>query len=163
MPFLNRGQFVFALILLACAIASAQAPPEQKVCAVLAQDDVQPPGLLQLVELNVGQLAAVSLVERQEVEKLLREQQLTALGAGSVRDRIALGRMLRADVLVLLRVRQEPVEGIEVVVAETSQGLRLLHRMVPLEGGLEAAADAVTKLTGDGLAKAREKERQVYA
>jgi hypothetical protein len=118
---------LFAVLVVACRTAASQVTTEPEVCAVLARGDAQPPGLLQLVEFKTGQLPGVSLVERQEVAKVLREQQLAAMGAERVRDRMALGRLLRADVLVLLDVRHEPVKGIEVVVADTSRGVRLVH------------------------------------
>src|SRR5215218_11066379 len=99
MLFPNRA--LIPLVVLVCSVAGAQVTPEPKVCAVLARGDAQAPGLLQLVELKTAQLPAVSLVERQEVQKVLREQQLAAaMGAESVRDRVAMGRLLRADVLV---------------------------------------------------------------
>lgn len=136
--------------------------------------------LVPLVEAELGRLAAAGklvLVERREVEQVLREQELAALfGAEGVGRRIEVGALLRADVLVLLRARAVPAdpaagaeEGAkgpvaEVVVCETSTGLRLETGAIgPGADGEAPVAAAATEVVERGLGELAEPVREICA
>ena len=73
-----------------------------------------------------GQRPATALVERNEIDKVLGEQELQALlVADAPGKRAALGKMLKADLLIFLAERQKPKPHLMVVVCETARGLRL--------------------------------------
>ena len=113
------------------AIAGPQATTEM-VCAVI-------PGTGSDIEKNVADalerpLSAVNgvrLVNRAELKAVLTEQLLSAaMAAEGISSRLQLGRMVKADVLILLRERKVKTDEdeqviLDLVVAETRRGLRL--------------------------------------
>jgi len=75
----------------------------------------------------------LELVERAELEKLAHEQNLSgAFSAEGSADRLKIGRMLRADALVLTKI-SGPVERreLELIVAECQCGARLDRQILP--------------------------------
>ena len=104
-------------------------------CAVLA-DGVSP--LQSLLEAGLLESKKASWLERDQIEAVLKEQSLqAAFGADATSKRTAIGKLLKADLLVLMR----PIENLaslapgtspslELVVCETSQGLRLCRELV---------------------------------
>jgi len=75
----------------------------------------------------------LELVERAELEKLSHEQELSgAFSAEGSADRLKIGRMLRADALVLAKIGG-PAEGreLELIVAECNCGARLDRQTLP--------------------------------
>ena len=99
-----------------------------------------------LLEARLLAEPGLTLVERADVEKALKEQELqAAFGPQGVGSRVKLGAVLKADVLVLVRKAagaKEPT--LDVVVCETAGGLRLIRQAVPVTA--DAAADAAALL-----------------
>src|SRR4051794_17942554 len=108
-----------ALGLTVCASlgASAAAPS----CALLDPDKAPRVALL---EAKLIADASATWVERADVDKILKEQKLqAAFGPQGVGDRVKLGKLLKADMLVMVRLIKVPQEALEVVVSETAGGL----------------------------------------
>jgi len=80
-------------------------------------------------------------LERGAIEAILRERQLEGLTeAAAGRQRAELGKLLKADLLILLRHVKEPKEHVQLVICETRRGLRLaVHRAMR---STDAEADA---------------------
>ncbi len=101
------------------------------VCAIIADQAVQEEylALIGLLEAKLSGDGKLRLVERNEIDKVLKEQELgAAFAAEGIGRRIKLGALLKADLLVFLRERQgkeKDAKAIEVAVAETRQGVRL--------------------------------------
>src|SRR5688500_15009436 len=107
------------LIVLSAVARAAQEPPAvagvndapSLRCAVLVVGEGGGLGsspLTELLEVELAGRGGLTLVERGAIREVLGEQQLAeAMGAGQTARRAALGRLLRADLLVLLR----PGEG----------------------------------------------------
>ncbi|MBW3600098.1 MAG: hypothetical protein KY475_22850, partial [Planctomycetes bacterium] len=106
-------------------------------------------------------------LERSELEKVLAERELAALSAaGGVRDRVALGETLKADVLVILQTRRNEKDKqnyADVVAAETAAGLRLVAQSVLLGRDAAADADAVAGLVEQALQRRKEEITHVFA
>ncbi|MBN1506183.1 MAG: hypothetical protein JW955_05030 [Sedimentisphaerales bacterium] len=106
--------------------------PDVPVCAIIADQAVQEEylALIGLLEAKLSGNGKLRLVERNEIDKVLKEQELgAAFAAEGVGRRIKLGALLKADLLVFLRERQgkeKDAKAIEVAVAETRRGLRLV-------------------------------------
>ncbi len=93
---------------------------------VIATKTANAQNLASLLELRLAQRPATALVERSEIDKVLGEQELQALlVADAPGKRAALGKMLKADLLIFLAERQKPKPHLMVVVCETARGLRL--------------------------------------
>ncbi len=155
------------------AVESAEASAAQaqdKAAPKCAFIDAPKSALTALVEAKLLQDTQRAWLERTEIEKIVAEQQLqAAFGAAAGPDRVRLGRLLKADVLVLLRTGQKRLDGrrqqawAEVVAAETAGGLRLLARTLVLSGDTEADASSLARTIGQGLAKYGQQIRDVYA
>lgn len=83
---------------LLCAIATP-AWAQNTSLAVVATDRTLDP-LADLLTVELSKQAGVTLLERGEVNRILREQQLTAFGGSNY---VTLGQLLRADGVIALR------------------------------------------------------------
>jgi WD40 repeat protein len=139
--------------------AAPSSPPR---CALI---DVDQSPVAALAEARLLDDAEGIWLERNEIAKILAEQQLqAAFGADAGPNRVALGRLLKADVLALLRTGvKEKQPYAELVVAETAGGLRILARSIPLSDDAESDADALVALIDEALGKHGETIREVYA
>lgn len=105
-------------------------------------------------------------LERSETEKALTNQKelQLAFDAEGVRQRAALGRSLKADVVVLLRTTAAGKrKNAELVVAETAGGLRLLIRRMACSDNPESDARLLAAWIDEALKKYGETIREVYA
>jgi len=126
--------------------------------------------VIPLLEAQLDGEKSLQLLERTEIARLLKEQQLSGLlSPENGKDRVAMGKMLHADLLFLLQAVErpgadgKPVRGIEVVVSETRQGLRLLSASRPQTEDAEADAEALAGLLQRGLRKAQEPIAEICA
>ena len=137
-----------------------------------------------LLEARLAEGRLVTPVERADFDRLLKEQQLSAaFGPEGGGRRVALGRLLKAELLVFLRpaatkadlTQADPanpavpaIEGpsdgaVEVVVSETTTGLRLFASPLPLSADAEADARSIAEVVGSVLGKYRQRIRAIYA
>ena len=88
---------------------------------VIATKTTNAQNLASLLEIRLAERPATALVERNEIDKVLGEQELQALlVADAPGKRAALGKMLKADMLIFLAERQEPKPHLMVVVCESA-------------------------------------------
>ncbi|MEI8373537.1 MAG: hypothetical protein WCJ35_11985 [Planctomycetota bacterium] len=138
---------IFALFLGGRAVA------EPRV-AVIGSPSAGVEKLLPLVELRLAKQPGLALLEREKISEVFREQELSALTAAEgTAKRVALGKLLKADVLVVLRGEEKPIPHAWVVICETRQGLRLCNQPVECGTKVEDRAEAVLKLVERALAK----------
>src|SRR4051794_7901824 len=105
------------LLALAAAPAAGQARPAP-TCAILA-DPARPSPVVPLLEARLLAMEGVTFTERAEIDAVLREEQLQALlGPEAGRQRASAGRVLKAELLILLRAAAQDQEppALEVVV-----------------------------------------------
>ena len=128
--------------------------------AVIGSQTAAVEKLVPLVELRLGQDKNVTLLERENIKDILREQELQALmTAEGTGKRVALGKLLKADLLVLIQEESEPEPHARVVICECNQGLRLCNQPVEFAKTIEADVDAVSRL----VEKAVEKRKKPIA
>ncbi|MGL6094623.1 MAG: hypothetical protein ACRC7O_02325, partial [Fimbriiglobus sp.] len=146
-------------VLLALAGAPAAAGP---VVAVLDPDKNPRVALLEAELLADPYLTHV---DRAVIEQTLKEQQLQAsFGPQGVGERVRLGAVLKADVLILVRVARGAKEPtLDVVVSETAGGLRLLARPVPTTANPAADVGGLAEIVRTGLRTYSGKNRDVIA
>jgi hypothetical protein len=140
------------------AASSPSKPGPALTCAVLADraSGLGESPLVALVEARLAQQKGLTLLERGRIDELLKEQELeAALGADAGARRVALGRLLKVDVLVMFsRVKQGKGRVPQVIICETKAGIRLRVETLPSDkDDDEARADAVAAW----CAQAREK------
>lgn len=172
-------KFIFTLLLVletlgVDAVGDTAAPPDPvpmasptPVCAIIADKalDLHASPLVALLEASLSEDEKLSLVERMEIDRVLQEQQLQLLfsAEGGV-ERVALGRLLKADLLVLLQAgEKESARYVDVIVSETEGGLRFLVWTVVWADDPQAEAEAVHALVERGLAKYGEKITEICA
>ena len=110
----------------------ATGPEPQRHRPTTAFLDLDGSPLARLLEQRLLVSTPAAWLERNRLDELLREQKLQGLvDAAATRRRVSIGKLLKADLLVLLRHLETPKEHVQLVVCETSRGLRLaVHRVV---------------------------------
>jgi len=132
------------------------------VCGLLDPEKAPQAALL---EAKLIATPGTTWVERADIDKVLQEQKLQALfSPQGVGDRVKLGKLLKTDLLVMVR----PVKGVkepvmELVVSETVTGLRLILRSVPVTGSADADVAALLAAARDGLRRHGETITEVVA
>ncbi len=141
---------------------SSVAPGAGPVCALLDPEKAPRAALL---EAKLLADPGATWVERAGIDKVLKEQKLqAAFGPQGVGDRVKLGQLLKAEVLVLVRpVKDAKEPALEVVVSETAGGLRVLVRAVAVTKDADADAAALLAAVKDGLRKHGEKVTEIVA
>src|SRR5688500_1283233 len=156
-----------ALRMAAAAPATSPAGPRQPVCAILIDPggDVEQRAPALLLEAELTQGGGLRTVERDAIQQIVKEQELQQLfGSDAGPRRQALGQLLKADLLVLLRCANgnEDRPVVQLVVSETSRGLRLCN--VSLDpAAASGGGDAARRLIDAAITKWREGVDEVYA
>lgn len=156
----HPGQAMSRLLIALCVLltcAAAHADVLAKRWAILASPAVRESGVSDLLFANLAQ-QELELVEREELDKLLQEIELSQLsGPHGTRLRLQLGPQLKADGLILLSLKQpsDQPQRLKLVICETTFGARLKveYRPWPASAPKELSAD---------LAKVLDETRQHY-
>jgi tetratricopeptide (TPR) repeat protein len=150
------------LALFVALVLPSVAPAAGPTCALLDPEKTPRAALL---EAKLLAEPGATWVERAGIDAVLKEQKLqAAFSPQGVGERVKLGRLLKADVLVMIRpVRSAEGQVIEVVVCETASGLRLLRRAVPETKNANEDVAALRAAARDGIARHAEKIEQVVA
>ena len=154
------GWRVIALGVLAIAPLYARAgePSEAKgaedvslrTWAVLSSN-VPDAALSDLANAELAGIDGIQLVEREKLESITDERIRGLLLSADIAERPKLGKMLKADALVLLSTEsREGAPILRIVIVECAYGTRLSTVVLPYrEDGLETAAKAVKKAVLD--------------
>ena len=155
---MRRIQIAVLLVMLFAVRTEAAVP----VCALL--DPEQTPRAAMLEAKLLADTGA-TWVERGNIAVVLKEQKLQAMFAPQgVSDRVKLGKLLKADVLVMVRPVKDAKEvALEVVVSETAGGLRLLVRSVPVTKDADVDVAALLAAVRAGIKKHGETIKEVVA
>ncbi len=117
--------FLFAMLFVPSVVLSEE---RSFVCAVLptpgGEASVE---MADVLESELADTEGITLLNRDHMEELITERILiSAFKAEGVKQRVELGRMLKADLLVFLYERKgQKNQMIELAIAETRQGLRV--------------------------------------
>ncbi len=163
--FLKVGlrQFVVGLLVGLLTLFAAGRLDAAVRVALLQTDLKQSGDIVSLVEASLTAAGKVTLVERQQVEKILHEQDLqTVLGADAVVGRAAMGKLLQADLLVFIQPHEKPELSLGVVISETHHGLRLIRQAIPCKDS-QSAATALQTLIDAAVEKQSRAIREVFA
>lgn len=138
--------FAFALLTVAPTRAAATR------VALLASDDrdSRVAGILSVAETELTGQANIALVERGQIEQVVREQQLSRTGLIDSDQAVKVGQILAADVLASIEPDQN-AKGVGMVVFDASTGIRLLDEAVTAPTDSELAkliANGVTLALG---------------
>jgi hypothetical protein len=143
-------------------VGALPASSEATTCAVIAEHGSEPAlAVAAILEQRLSRSEAFKLLERADFAALVREQELgEAFTSAGVEDRAKLGRLIKADLLVLIADHKATVQttasspaqsvagrkSLEFVVAETNRGLRLATSIELFEPDhLEGLADRYVK------------------
>jgi hypothetical protein len=113
--------------------------------AVLTTTGLPLANLGDLVTAALGAEPGVELVERDQIEAVLRELELaTVLGADAPGERLKLGALLHADLLVLLGPESDAgTRYVRLVICDTRVGARLTQDRLTPDDGPEALTAAI--------------------
>lgn len=133
----TRGRAACVVAAFMLLIAGTLVEAGQTCAVITASDGVAERGVADLLEMRLAADEAFTLVDRANLKAVLTEQTLSAaFSAEGVGARVKLGRLIKADLLVLLRERKgEKATAIDIAVASTDRGLRLASDVVPWEPG----------------------------
>jgi hypothetical protein len=133
--------------------------------ALLAPLEDQPAtNIVALLNVALSGKAGVSMVERQQLDQVLHEQELAnCMNDSGVAQRLKLGRLLRADLLVFVKSFDKPVPHLQVVVSETRQGLRLLVDVAALTSDPDTDARTVGQKLDAAIVRSTQPIRQIVA
>jgi hypothetical protein len=163
-----QGPAPHAIALLLClagglpGMAAGEPKAVTPMCAFLNPERA-PRG--DLLEAKLLAEPGAAWVERAGIEKVLKEQAIqAAFGPQGGADRAQLGKLLKADLLVLVRsVKKTEAAALDVVVCDTAHGLRLTVRAVPVTKDVDADVAALREVVRAGLKKFQEAIREVVA
>ena len=155
---MRRCITAFAFAVFTSSVASGAGP----VCALLDPEKAPRAALL---EAKLLADANATWVERAGIDAVLKEQKLQALfSPQGVGERVKLGKLLKAELLVLVRsVKGAEVPTLELVVGETTGGLRLMVRAVPVTKDADADVAALLAAVREGVKKHGEKVTEIVA
>ena len=157
------GRVVPGIAIWLSAISAATPLVAATRVALLQTNPKQSSDVAALVEVKLSASDKISVVERQQVEKILQEQQLQkVLSADAVGGRAFLGELLQADLLVFIQPQVQPESLLNVVISETHEGLRLVRAPVSRTDAGKAA-DSITRLIHLAIEKQSQKPRRIFA
>lgn len=153
------------------------APPKAAPTCALIDFDRSP--LVAVLEAKLLSDVEATWLERNAIDEVVKEQELQALftpegGA----QRSALGKLLKADLLILVRDApppppgksakvptpgDKPVKAIDLAVTETGRGLRLSSRSVPRSDDAEADVEILVQLVREAIAKYAKQVTEIYS
>jgi hypothetical protein len=147
----------------------APASDSDRTCALVVENSVVLKGspLVGLLEVGLFE-SGLSMVDRDTIDKAISEQVLAAsLGPSAVAERMKLGHVLNADVLVLVKAEAAlpgapAVPRARLIVCDAASGIRTLVRDVPLEAKNAAAAKEWVALVV-GAARVKDHARELCA
>ena len=109
-PFRSLPFAMWRVLTVACGLVQlscCQGYAETRV-AVIASRSPGVEKLAPLLELELGKKQGIVLLEREHIKEVVREQELQALAAAEgTSKRIGLGKLLKADLLILLREQED--------------------------------------------------------
>lgn len=132
--------------------------------AVLSVESPALANVATFLELKLLDLPDTVALERATVGEVLKEQRLQgAFSAEAADQRVALGKILKSDVLVLLQAVETPKPHASLVMFETKRGLRLLVQSFEVTANAEADAKAILPSVELALERARSEVREIVA
>lgn len=163
---MNCGRLCGLAVLLAAALltgaAAVRAAGSGEPTAAFLDISRKPIGAL--VEQRLLECRKAVWLERTEIEEILQERTISSLfGPAACSERAEVGRILKADLLILLQHVAEPAEYAKLVVCETAGGLRLASHSVPLSEKTVQNAEQLAALAVEGIGKHGEKVREICA
>ena len=147
---------IFSLLPFSALSAEEKQAPRLAVLTG-ANDTAQP--MASLLEVQLSAHASYQVLERDSISEIIKEWDLAMLSAAeSVSKRAEIGRLLKADVLVMLSERTKPTPCLDLVVSETTRGLRLRKASFPkshdqelMIGSIKIEIDAAINKRAEGL------------
>lgn len=132
-----------------CAILSPAAGPELPVVSMLQSE--------------LAGRSQIRLVERDQIRAILQEQQMSSLfTADGTSQRFKLGQLLKADLLICLR-QLKPDAPLQIVVCQSSSGLRLLNESVALPTNSSEIVTALMRQIDSATEKLRKGANEICA
>ncbi len=155
---MNQTRLILVFLLLLFSLSCLTARGEERAYtrwAIISSPEIKETGLADILFVKALEIKGIDLVERDEIDAVLKEMEVSALSAVGVSERVKLGERLQADALAIISIhRERKREGekdversyVKLVLADCHYGARLKMDVLPDEGSLETKADRVTEI-----------------
>jgi hypothetical protein len=162
---MQPARLCLAALVLTSLLAASNAHAALDTWAVLSSTKAETSNLADLVTVALSQDTTLRLVERRRILEVAKELALsTLLGSEGAGERNRLGRLLKADALVILG--EETLDGkecVRLVIADTQCGARLrTDYFLPEAGAGPALADAIRGRVQETRARFADGIRSVF-
>jgi hypothetical protein len=168
----NKLVLLLTILLMVGATPARKALGAAPTGAVLADNtfglDASP--VMALLEARLSEQNDIRLVERTEIARILQEQKLSLLfGPEGGPDRVQAGKILKSDLLFLLRATERPgtdghpIRSIDLAVSETTRGIRVMMSSVPWTNDAEKDAFLLAEQISRGIRKSRQPFHDICA
>lgn len=128
----SREKNIHVLIAVGCCFGLAtRACADSSVALVTSSQLASAQATVELATIKLAEDEEISVVDRQAIEQVLQEQQLTLKGVASGERAIALGRLLEVDIFAVYLPAKEDAR---LIVFETALGVRLLDENLDQAG-----------------------------
>src|SRR4051794_25260863 len=158
MMIVTRFVLAVALLLgvgLGGACSREAKPRAVKLALVARQAGPEVLGLLDLAQAELAREDRLQLLERQRVDRVLREQHLSLSGLVDASTAVKVGELLAADLFGVLETTEAGKEAVGLVVYDAGTGVKLVDRALPAGAGQAQVAAVVDALRAAGERRER--------
>ena len=153
---------LFLAFRLALVFVSAPAHGVTRLAVIAEPGEAEQ--LAALIQPSVAEIPDTQWVDREQFATVLAEQKLgTYFSADAPGQRVKLGKLLKADVLVFLQVTKTEKPCIEVVGSESKQGIRLAMQSVSVADPADTKVKAISKIIKDLIARSQQPVKVLIA
>ena len=116
--------------------------------------------VLDLAEAELGSEAKIELLERRQIERVLREQKLSLSGLVEANQIVAAGKLLSVDLFAVVETAAGGKEVLGLIVFQAQTGVRLWDAPLPA-GDTKQVAKALASGVHQAVEKFRSTSRQI--
>ena len=151
-------------VLLGCIVLACSPGHAAIRLAVIASRGVGIEKLVPLVEVRLGKNKNVTLLDRASLTEILREHELQALvTAEGTAQRVAVGKLLKADLLAVFHGEDNPKPHVRLIVCESRYGLRLGNELIEVSENFDTEAGKIERFIDAAIKKHQEEIKEIVA
>lgn len=139
-----KKSLIFLTVFLGLEYAALPVWAATRVALVSTSGKEAENSVLALAEALLGAQPDIALVERREVEKIFKEQELALSGSGDADKAMVIGKLLGVEVFAVLEIVPDSQQALGLVAFDAGNGLKLLDMTMPADSLEERAKSIVS-------------------